>query len=313
MRREGAQPELRWTLAVSVLLVGADFATSDADAQELEPRAYANLPVGLNFLVGGYLYSQGGLATDPAVPIEDAELRLHTAVAAYARSLDVFGMSAKFDAVVPYGWLSGSADVAGERREREVAGFYDPKVRFTLNFFGAPALSMDDFASYQQDIIVGASIQVSAPLGQYDPQRLVNLGTNRWSVKTELGISKAWGRLTAEIAPSVTLYTDNNDFFGDARREQAPLYAAQGHLIYSADYGIWISLDATYYIGGRTTVDGVENDDRLSNSRIGVTLAIPVDRRHSVKLYGSSGISTRTGEDFDRIGVAWQYRWGDEL
>ena len=116
---------------------------------------------------------------------------MDTEILAYARSLNVMGKSAKFDMIVPYSDLSGSALVAGQPRERNVEGFNDPRFRFSMNFYGAPALSLDEFAKYQQDLIIGASVQVSAPLGQYDDTRLVNLGNNRWFVKPDIGISKA--------------------------------------------------------------------------------------------------------------------------
>ena len=288
-------------------------ASSVASAQDLEPRAYANLPIGLNFVVGGYGYAQGALATDPSLPLRDAELDVHTFLVAYARSLSVFGLSAKVDAVLPYSWLSGDATFAGQPREREVSGFNDPRFRFTLNFYGAPALSMEEFASYEQDIIAGASVQVSAPLGQYDSSKLINLGTNRWFIKPELGISKRWGPLTLEVAPSVTFYTENDDFLNGMTREQDPLYALQTHLVYSFSRGIWGALDSNYYVGGRTQMDGIENDDRQENWRLGATVSMPLSRHHSVKLYGSTGVSTRTGSDFDAVGIVWQYRWGPGL
>jgi hypothetical protein len=296
-----------------LLFAGAVSAPSSTSAQDLEPRAYSNLPVGLNFLLGGYAYAQGGLKTDPNVPIEDADLRVHSTAIAYARSLDVLGMSAKFDAILAHSWLSGDGKVNGRRQQRQVTGFNDPRLRFTLNFYGAPALSMAEFAKYKQDIIVGASVQVSLPLGQYDSKRLVNIGTNRWSFKPELGIAKAWGPLTLEITPSVTFYTNNNDFFDGNKREQDPLYAVQGYLIYSFGRGIWASLGSRYAAGGRTAVNGVRNDDRLANWRLGGTLSFPINRRNSIKLLGSTGVSTRTGNDFDGVGIVWQYRWGAGL
>jgi hypothetical protein len=285
----------------------------EAYAQDLEPRAYANTPVGLNFLLAGYTYSRGGLATDPSFPLQNADLDIHGTLLAYVRALDVWGMSGKFDVVLPYGWLSGSAEFAGQPQEREVSGFIDPRLRFSVNFYGAPALTLKEFAGYKQGLIMGGSLQVSVPLGQYDANRLVNLGTNRWFFKPELGISKAWGPLTLDFATSVTLYTDNRDFLDGKTRAQAPLYSMQGHVIYNLPYGIWVGLDGTYYTGGRTTIDGVENDDVQKNSRLGVTLALPVDRHQSVKLYASTGTSTRTGSDFDTVGIIWQYRWGGGL
>jgi hypothetical protein len=284
-----------------------------ADAQDLEPRAYANAPVGLNFLVAGYGYAAGGVGTDPALPLQNAHLQVHSTVLAYARALDVWGKSGKVDVVLPYAWLSGTADVAGQPREREVSGLADPRLRFSVNLYGAPALTLPEFASYRQDFILGASLQVSAPLGQYDADKLVNIGTHRWAFKPELGLSKAVGPLTLELATGVALYTANHDFFGGKTRTQAPIYSMQGHVSYTLGAGLWVAVDGTYYTGGRTTVDGVEGNDLQKNARVGVTVALPVNRYTSVKLYGSTGVSTRTGSDFDAVGIFVQYRWGGGL
>jgi hypothetical protein len=132
-------------------------------------------------------------------------------------------------------------------------------------------------------------------------------------MKPELGISKAWGPLTLEIAPSVTFYTKNDDFLNGMTREQDSLYAVQGHLVYSIGYGIWAALDSTYYMGGRTKVNGIANDDRQENWRLGGTLSVPISRHHSIKLYGSTGVSTRTGSESDAVGILLQYRWGQGL
>jgi hypothetical protein len=286
---------------------------SPASAQDIEPRAYSNAPVGVNFLIVGYAYTTGGLAFDSALPLSDPDLSTSNAVVAYARALDFRGKSAKFDVIAPLSSLSGTADFDGETLRRDIAGLADPKFRFSVNFFGAPALSLQEFAGFEQDLIIGASLQVSPPVGQYDESRLVNLGTNRWSFKPELGVSKALGRLTLEGAAAVTLYTDNDDFYQGRSRSQDPLYSLQGHLIYSFRSGVWGSLDGTYFTGGRTTLDGELNDDLQQNWRVGATLAFPVNVRNSVKLYGSSGVSARTGNDFDLLGIAWQYRWGGGL
>ena len=312
--RVRAIPRRRGTRLSVVLLTLALVALGrGADAQNLEPRSYINTPVGLNFLLAGYGYAAGGVASDPALPLQNAHLQVHSALLAYARSLDVWGTSGKVDVVLPYAWLSGSAEVEGQPRERNVSGLADPRLRFSVNLYGAPALSLPEFASYRQDLIIGASLQVSAPLGQYDPDKLVNIGTNRWSFKPELGISKALGPLTLELTTGVTLYTDNHDFFGGKTRAQAPIYSVQGHVSYDVGSGIWVAVDGTYYTGGRTTVDGVEGNDLQKNSRLGATIALPVNRHISVKLSGSTGVSTRTGSDFKAGGILVQYRWGGGL
>ncbi|MGB8671375.1 MAG: transporter, partial [Pseudolabrys sp.] len=172
------------------------------------------------------------------------------------------------------------------------------------------ALSVKEFANYQQDLIIGVSLQVSAPLGQYDTSKLLNLGNNRWSFRPELGISKAWGPWTLEVAPSVAFFTDNTDFFNGSTFAQAPIYLVQGHIIYNFKSGAWMSLDGTYFTGGRTTLNGVRGDNEQANTRAGLTVALPVDRYNSIKLNASTGITTRTGSEFGIFGIAWQYRWG---
>ena len=297
----------RAALCVLALL----FAAAGAHAQQLEPRSYTNTPVGLNFLLAGYGYTEGSVGVDPAVPIDDAQLRTNSAVVGYSRSLGIWGLSGKVAALLPYTGLEGSALVDGQPRQRDVSGFGDSLLRFSVNFLGAPAISLKDFAGYRQDLIVGATLLVSAPLSQYDSSKIVNIGTNRWSFKAELGISKEWGAWTVEVAPSITVFTDNNDFLNGGTIEQDPLYAAQAHLIYGFQSGIWLALDGTIYTGARTTFNGVEQDNEQSNTRLGFTVALPVDRYNSVKLYGSTGTSSRTGSDYDGLGIAWQYRWGE--
>ena len=286
--------------------------TSKAGAQDLEPRAYANTPVGLNFVLAGYVYQEGDVVTDSSLPLKDAKVHVHSAVLAYARSFGLLGKSAKVDVIVPYSWASGSATFQGRPQQRDIDGFVDPRFRLSVNLYGAPALSMEEFASYQQDVIVGVSFQFSPPLGQYDPDKLLNIGSNRWAFKPEIGVSKAIGPLILEVAPSLTFYTDNNDFLGKVR-EQDPIYAVQAHVIYRFGKALWGALDGTYYGGGKTTIDGVENDDRQSNARMGATFALSVNRYNSIKLYASKAVLTRGGGDFDAIGIAWQYRWGGGL
>ena len=294
---------------VIMALVGAALS---CEAQDLEPRAYSNTPVGMNFLIAGYGYSRGDVTFDASTPIENAELTTHGAYLAYSHAFGMWGRSAKLDIVLPYAWVSGTADVAGQRRDRFTDGFGDARVRFSALLYGGPALTLAEFADYKPDLTVGASLAVTLPTGHYDSDKLVNIGTNRWSVKPEIGVSKTFGPVTLELEPSVTFYTDNNDFLGGKKLEKAPLYAVQGHAIYHTRFGLWAAVDATYYGGGRTTVDG-ERGPEPQNLRVGATLAIPIARQHSVKLYASTGAIARVGGDFTTAGIAWQFRWGGGL
>jgi len=313
MKHRGVQSCRTARAGIWLLLVMLLQTAAPVSAGEIEPRAFVNTPVGINFLLAGYVYSSGDLSTPGSSPVKDAQITSHTGVLAYARSLDLWGKSGKFDVIVPYTDLSGHAMVFGEKRQRNVSGFNDPRFRLSVNFYGAPALSLEEFANYRQDVLIGASVQVSAPLGQYDKDKLVNLGNNRWYVKPDIGISKEWGDFTLELSSGVTFFTDNEDYFGGKKQEQDPLYNGQVHATYNFGRGIWGALSGTYDNGGRTTVDGVRNADYQNNSRLGVTLALPVNRNNSLKLYASTAIHTSVGNDFHLAGIVWQHRWGGGL
>jgi len=302
------QAGVRLNAIFAVILIC--YVASPVHAAEIEPRAYVNTPVGMNFLLAGYSYSRGGLSTAASVPIKDARLDMHSTVLAYARSLDVWGKSGKIDLIVPYSQLSGSAKLAGQTHTRNISGLNDPRLRFSVNFYGAPALSMQEFANYHQDLIIGASLQVGVPVGQYDSNKLVNLGTNRWFVKPDIGISKAWGPFTLELSTGVTFFTENGDYFGGRTLDQDPLYTTQLHGEYNFGHGIWAALSSTWDYGGRTAVDGVKMNDLNNNWRVGGTLALPVNRNNSIKLYASSGVYTSFGTSYNLVGFVWQYRWG---
>jgi hypothetical protein len=300
--------KIKNALLCTVLLLLSELTS--VHAQDLEPRAYTNIPVGVNFIVAGYAYSAGGVLFDPAVPLENANIKIHGTVFAYARSIKVGHMSGKVDMIVPYAWLSGTADFQGQPASREVSGFADPRIRMSVNFIGAPALPLSGFKDYKQDLVVGASLQICLPFSQYDPEKLVNIGTNRFSFKPELGFSKTIGHIQLELTGGATFYTVNNNFYNGKTRSQDYIGSLQGHVEYNFNRGIWAAIDGTYYWGGSATLDGVKGNDLQKNTRIGCTLALPLSLHHSLKLYCSTGVSTRTGSDFDLIGVLWQYRWG---
>lgn len=180
--------------------------------QSLEPRSYSNTPVGLNFLLVGYDYGEGEVSFDPAVPLTDAHINLNTEVVAFNRSFDAWGDSAKYTIVLPVVDLDGSALFAGEPKSRQVTGIADPQFKVAVNLYGSPALSLPEFRNYHQDLIVGTSLQITAPLGQYNSSKLINIGSDRWSFKPELGLSKAVGPWTFDWYNSATFYTEKQQF-----------------------------------------------------------------------------------------------------
>jgi hypothetical protein len=294
-------------VASGLLLAGLQ---ARAAAQELEPGLYQNAPVAMNVLVLGYGYSTGNVLVDASLPLEDVSAKLHGVALGYVRTLNIGGLSAKLDAQVPVAWGSFKGVVAGEQRERSPSGLADPRVRFAVNLHGAPALTLPEFVKYRQGTILGASVQVVVPLGQYDPERLINLGANRWAFRPELAVGQALGGWNFELAGGAWLFTRNGDFFGGRSRTQEPIYFIKGNVIYAFRRGLWASLSVGHAGGGETRIDGVTKNDLQSNNRVAATLALPAARGIAVKLTYTNGLSTRLGADFDSFGAAVQYSWG---
>jgi len=298
------------TIAVAVL---AASPCAFVHSQSMEPLSYTNSPIGLNFLIAGYGYQTGNVLVDPSLPVKNVHATVDNAFLAYSRVLDFWGESGSLALVVPYAWLSATGDVFEQQKSVDRTGLADLTLRLSINLFGAPALSLKDFANYHQDTIVGVSLVVTAPSGQYIQSKLVNIGTNRWSVKPAVGVSKAVAPWTFEGEAGVTFFSDNDAYFGDNTRHQDALFSVQGHVIYNITRRMWCALDGTYYTGGRTSVNGTLDNDLQSNSRWGGTYAYSLTRQNSIKLYFSSGVVARTGEEFRIYGIGWQYRWGAGL
>jgi hypothetical protein len=293
-------------VVLALLLAGA----APAGAQTLDPRSFVNTPVGINFAVLGLGYQSGNVLFDASVPITDAQLTIWSPTVGYARALDLWGLSGKADAALGYACADGRADLSGQAVNRNVCGLTDPTAHVSVNFIGAPALTMREYPTYRQNWLVGAGIRVTAPLGQYDPTKLVNIGTNRWAFRTELGVSKVIKRLTLEILGAGTFYTTNTDFLNGQSQSQSPLWSAQFNAIYTFRSGIWGGVGIVQYGGGKTSIDDGAPSAMQQNGRAGAVLVLPVGKKNSFKASYSSGVWTRTGTDFDFLAVSWVYLWG---
>jgi hypothetical protein len=300
-------PLSRAVAALAVLLIPVCSA-----AQELEPGAYWPFPSGLNIVTVADSYNFGDVAFDPAAPIDEASARINTTAFALTRAFSLAGRSANAGVAVPV--VSGHVEglYLGEPAEVSRFGLGDPRFRLAMNLYGAPAMTPQEFASYRQRLIVGVSITVAPPLGQYDPTKLINLGTNRWSVKPEIGLSRAYGasgQWVVDVMAGAWFFTDNTDFVGGRTREQEPIAATQVHVTHKFTRTTWLAVNANFYTGGRTTIDGTQNLDLQRNSRFGATFSSMLRRGHSIRLAVSRGAFTTIGADFTSIAVGYNYAW----
>lgn len=278
-------------------------------AQELTPGAYWPLPVRINILTFVNSLNWGDVTFDPALPTEDSRGTIDTIAIAYTRTLSIAGRSANVGLQVPV--LGGHVEglYLGLPTERVQFGFGDPRLLLGLNLYGAPAMTTEAHATYRMRTIVGASLTVAGPLGQYDDSKILNLGSNRWAVKPEIGLSRAAGRWIVELMAGIWLFTNNTDFSDGSTREQDAIASVQGHLTYRFSPRVWLAGDANFYRGGQTTVDGVRHLDIQRNARIGWTFSAALDQHHAFRASVSRGAYTTIGGDFTSVAVGYNYAW----
>jgi len=286
-------------------------------AQSLSPRAYVITPVGSNAVTVTWNIDTGAIQFSTTAPIAGASGTINTFLPTYYHALSLFGRSANLLAGLPYAAGTFQGLVLDHKETAHRSGLGDGFIRFSVNLKGGPAMKMSEFSKWKQKTLLGVSLFVQLPTGQYDPTRLLNIGTNRWAFKPEFGYSQKWGHWVLDAYAAMWFFTNNPEFLphnpifhGTNTQSQAPLGAFEGHLSYDIKPRLWASLDGNFYFGGETSLNGVPSPTtRQQNSRVGVTVSIPFSRHQSLKVAYANGAYVRFGGDFQAVSVAWQYSW----
>ena len=288
-----------------------------ARGQDLAPRAYVITPLHSNAFTLTYSLYAGGFQFDGAIPITGATATISVPVITYYHSLNFFGRSANILASLPYGVGNLQGNVLGAEGHLYRSGLLDSVYRFSVNLKGGPAMPLEEMRKWRQKMLIGVSLKVVAPTGQYDPTKLINLGYNRWAFKPELGYSQRWGHWVVDAYAAAWFYTTNPEFFsknqyfpGTQSQSENPVVVFEGHLSYDFKPRLWVSLDANFWLGGETSLSGVPNPKtRQQDSRIGATAAIPITKHQSLKISYNNGAYINYGGNFQNLSVAWQYSW----
>lgn len=307
---------MRFCIVLGLLLIVSSLPLA---AQSLAPRAYVITPLHANAVTLTWSFYDGGLDLNGAIPIKNAKGTYNVPILSYYHSFNFFGRSANVVASLPYGVGNFTGEVRGQNRSVYRSGLLDFDARMSVNLLGGPALQPQDFGKWHQKTLLGVSLKIVAPTGQYDPTKLINWSINRWAFKPELGYSRRWGNWILDGYAGVWFYTTNPEFFNapvPVRQSEAPVGSFEGHLSYDFPKGFmksirgWASLDGNFWWGGTTTVRNISNPDtRQTSSRIGGTLSIPYSKHQSVKVAYSDGTYTRFGGNYQNVSVAWQYSW----
>lgn len=300
----------RWCLA-GALMSGL---TIPSVAQELEVRRWSHLPSETNFAAVAYAYTAADIALDPALLIENAELEMHTVVAAYIRTFKLFDKSARVDFVQAYQDGKWTGTLNGVPASVQRSGLADSIARLAIHLYGAPPLSGEDYAAYRAEAnvetFVGAAIAVQLPTGEYLDDKLINLGTNRFTFQPQLGVVHNRGPWSFEATAIASLYTDNEEFFDGNVLEQDPFYTLEGHVVYRFRPGLWLGAGAGYGYGGEKTVNGERKDDRQENLAWGLGFGYPITRRWGIKVvYIGTRTQESVGFDSDTIAFSLSTFW----
>jgi hypothetical protein len=293
------------------------FLAGTTHAQDLAPRAYIITPLHSNAVNLTYSYLDGNIIFDGTVPITDATARVNISILSFSHSMNFFGRTANFSASLPYGVGNFRGTVANAETLAYRSGLLGSSFRFSVNLKGGPAMNVQEYSKWRQKTIIGVSIKLVPPTGQYDPTKLINYGTNRWALKPELGYSRRWGHWILDGYAGVWFFTTNSEFFsqnqfspGTNTQSQSPTGSFEGHLSYDFKPRLWVSFDANFWFGGSTSLNGAINEATVQrNSRIGATASIPLSRRHAIKLSYNNGAYIRYGGNYQNVSVGWQYSW----
>ena len=226
-------------------------------AQDLVPRAYVISPMRSNAVTLSTSFFHGGLDFNGVIPVENATGTFSVETISYYRSFGLFGRSANIAALLPYGIGTFKGDVSGQARETYRSGLLDTGFRVAVNLKGGPAMPPRQFVTWRQGVLLGASLKVIAPTGQYNSQRLINWGTNRWAFKPEFGYSQRWGNWIVDGYVGVWLYTTNSEFFSmptPQPQTQSPIGSVEGHISYNVRPFLWVSFDGNFWYGGKTSL-----------------------------------------------------------
>ena len=287
------------------------------NAQDLAPRAYLITPIHSNAVTLTYSFFDGSIDFNNALAVSGANGRYNVPVFGYYHTFSFFGRSANISAALPYAFGNFHGTAAEVEQHLYRSGLVDSSYRFSVNLKGGPAMPVREFIQWRQKVLLGVSLRVVAPTGQYDPTKLINWGANRWAFKPEFGYSHRRGDWIVDAYAGMWFYTTNHEYFshnanfsGTRSQSENPIGAFEGHLSYDFKPGVWISLDGNFWLGGKTSVEGVENPaTKQQSSRLGGTAAIRIAKHQSLKFSYSDGTYVRYGGNYQSVSIGWQYSW----
>lgn len=292
-------------------LTAAALALTPALGLADNARDWQNLPTDLNMVFGYYNRIDSNTPIDTSLPVDGLSLNADLYIARYARSFGIDGRNSAIQILQPYADLSASLDNSELLKgTHHNSGMGDTQFVLVHNIFGGPALTKEEFATWTPETFLTGALWITAPTGDYDKDRLINIGSNRWAFKPEIAFGTPIGPTWLELNTYVSLFGDNNDYHGDGTLEQKALYAIEGHYSYTFNRALWASIDTTYSRGGETKVDGDWQDNKQEGTVMGASLGFMLSPQFGGLLAYSDNVAERDGSpEVATWTLRLQYAW----
>jgi len=314
------------TLAIILLFSGPALAVDDGARAYWKGRAgtqgvsfqYLSLDLQASdsqqFAPGQYIYANA-----------DAEAIIF--VANYVRHMTLFNRPSSFSLAIAGGSVDINANTKvppqfvppgitpGVAFSQSASGFADPSAQLVVNLFGTPPLKANfDLLDYEPTWTLDTAVMLGVPIGDYDDDKLVNLGLNRWFGRIAFPLKYHFGVFTSgymssfELTPSVWLFAENDDFMGQ-KLENDPMWQIEAHLTHDFTPSFFGSLDLLYRSGFQSEIDGVEVGDDLDIGNLGFTLSYQVTDNLSIRTGFSSNVFGDNDVDNSMVRLQFVYGW----
>jgi hypothetical protein len=308
---DGPNYVMKKRLLYACLAIAALYVPHQACGQFTDPHNYDNTPVGTNQIELAYAYARSDVSIDTGLVIAGAKLSLNEGTVQYSHYFRLAKHVMWVDASVPIAGLSGSVTRTNIRSSINGAG--DSSYQVSALLKGAPALSVAEFDNYKPETIVGVSLSITAPTGQYNPNRLLNLGSDRWSFKPEIALSHPFGpeqKWLLDAYANCEFYADNTSYRGHDVLRQQPLPGLEGHVSYSFNDKLWTSFDTRYSLHGPTSINGLDQNDRQQNFTVGSEANLALNSQHALVFEFAKVLVHHNGPAYTGFAVKYDFVWG---
>ena len=293
----------RLRLALALVLAMGALCPTQALAQ-LPARFYWKTLSGANAVPVIFQSISGNTNPfDPAhIVTPGASFDARLGLVGYARSFSLFDRAAMAALIEPMGEISGDVTAAGKSSHESARGFGDPMLEFDVNLIGPPAQNdLVDVLRYEPGFSLDLLADLALPIGEYDNDRHLNLGQNRWygrlgsPIVWQLGPWVPGQRTTLEFLPAVWFFEDNDDYVGQTLSTD-PMFQLDAHLTRDFTEHFWGALDFAWYYGGKASINGVEGD-KLDNVGVGLTLGYQINDNLSLSVGYKSTVDDSNAGD----------------